>query len=339
MQPEKPQTERLLHKACVCKNCTLKPLSKGSFGSDENFFLPAVLSQCFGFPSLRAQKIPVPSILVSGSALIFNPLLSFEKVISVKTPLSEIISATKNALIDLLQFNHFHYSDFSLVLHSRLFERGGQLHDRFSLVLGKPGIKIKPVFDLKDPERIRIDESAVLFDFNSNSGWRFYPFHEEIKIIETCEVCNLATESLIDQHGWMPLTFHKVFYIESGSENPFPVCRFTGSQFRFYFSLLSEYPENSEPNIRMVHSEPSKQTSDECHVFNIDLTDNQLKTEWVVEIIRNQASWKKLKHLRMMVLNSAGEFIQAGDPEERFAQLIKRRSVRIDEQNQKILFR
>lgn len=339
MSSENQKNERVLHKTCICTSCKQHAVPSQGFSSDENHFLPALLSQYFGFPSLKAQKIQVPSILISGEILVFNPLLAFEREISVKAPLSEIISAAKSSLADLFQYNHFHYSDTSIVLHSRLFERGGQLHDRFSLALCPPDFDFPDDFSLKDPERIRIDVSAVLFDFESNSGWRFYPFHEKIKIIETCEVCKNSNESLVDQHGWMKLTFHKVFAIESEPENPFPVIRFTGSQFRFFSVLRSGISENPELISRNDPSDVVKVAEGECHVFNVDLTENQVRTDWMVEIMRGQATWKKLKHLRMMVLNSAGDTIQTEDPEEKYETLIKKLLLASDGKNNKILFR
>jgi len=331
-----PITERVLERTCLCKECNQHSDSMKVASDTESGFLPALLSQLFGFPSLRSQQIPVPSIVVSGNSLLFNPLLPFERALSIKSPINEILLTAKNALADLFAYNQLHFSETSSVLHSRLFERGGQLNDRFSLVICPAGYHFSGDFKLTDPERIRIDESSILYNFKANSGWRFYQFHEEIKVVETCEVCKTSSDYQVDQHGWMPLSFNRVFYITSDDRIPFPVLRYTGAQFQFFGRLMSGNLDYLEFASGSGHSD---QTGGECCLFNIHLTEEEIRMEWLVEILRNHASWKKLKTIRLMALNSADKEINFSASEERIAGFLASLLETQDKNYHKLFFR
>lgn len=336
MQYGTPLNERVLERTCLCQNCNQGLALSKDFTANDNSFLPALLSQLFGFPSLRSQQIPVPSIVVSGQSLLFNPLLPFERILSTKAPIGEIIVTAKNALVDLFTYNHLHYSESSSVLHSRVFERGGQLTDRFSLVMFQDGYHFPGDLTMTDPERIRVDESSILYNFESNHAWRFYPFHEEIKVKETCEVCCISSSYQVDQFGWMPLSFHRVFYICSDDRIPFPVLRFNRSQFQLLTRLLSGNLENRESLTRSGHSETA---NGEFYLFNVQLTQEQIRPEWLVEILRSQSSWKKLKTVRLMALNSADKEINFNESEEKFAGFLKSRIENTDKIVHGLFFR
>jgi len=272
----------------LCQSCA----GQGKL-SDSASFQPGSLfidqqKVAAGFHSLQNAGIPVPALVRQPDGLLVNPLLPCEKKINWALPRAEVTAGVLDSVISFLKWSGYLHFKQSHILHTRLFEKGGQLHDRLSLVLFPETVvhcQDEPI--LNSPERIRHEQSEVLLHLPTGRAWRYYIQSKTPAETEICQICGTQSEAYLVSGGWMELTFPSQFYCTQDSRLSEFVLRLTRLQAEVIFALTKE------PDTLPGTGQNLSYKSQNHHFFWINRKAGG-ETEHVLEVIRGQILWKKV---------------------------------------------
>ncbi len=279
-----PATKRPI----LCSSCSDSGKSLEFAGGLPGSHFVDQLKTEAGFQSLQNSGIPVPALVQQPDGLLVNPLLPFEKKIKWTLPRAMVTAGVLDSVVSFLKWSGFLHFTHSQILHTRLFEKGGQLHDRLSLVLAPE--KYSQILDepiLHSPERIRHEQSEILLHLPTGRAWRYYMQSKTRAETEICQACGTQTEAELVSGGWMELTFPSQFYCTQDSRLSEFVLRLTRLQAEVIFAFPNE------PDLISGTGQNLSNKNQSPHFFWINRKAGG-ETENVIDVIRGQILWKKV---------------------------------------------